>query len=112
MGYFFHDYGCLVCGRKDRPHCANGMCQNCLAVVRYRVAQSLQRRIEERPAIEIDIREVMRQKLLALKRKKAREILSDLAPIANRPQRRSNLKSRSWRVENIEMPFGVVGIRS
>lgn len=111
MGYFYEDYGCLVCRRKDRRHYANGMCQNCGAVVRYRVVKSLRKRKKKLPPVKIDSKEKMREKLLASKRKKANEILADFPPRREQIVRRSNLKSRSWRTENVEMPFGVVGIR-
>lgn len=28
--YFFEDWGCLVCGTRDKPHVSNGMCSSCL----------------------------------------------------------------------------------
>lgn len=103
MSYFFEDHGCLRCGRKDLPYGANGMCHKCVWWVKYRVAQSMRKRMEKLPEIQHEPKE----KLYAFKRKKANALLVGLVRRKPGIQRaRTALKSRSWRVEKIQMPFG------
>jgi hypothetical protein len=44
MRYYFDDYGCLRCGKRDCLYGANGMCESCCVVIRKRIATSLFRR--------------------------------------------------------------------
>lgn len=105
MSYFFEDYGCLRCGRKDLHYGANGMCHECFCWVKYRVAQSMRKRKEEPPEIQQEPKE----KLYAFRRKKANALLAGLVPRRPGLQRaRKALKSRSWRIEKVQMPFGTV----
>jgi hypothetical protein len=109
MGYFYQDYGCLRCGRKNKPYGANGMCRNCLWWVRYRVTKSLERRVPK-PVV---IQELPKQKLYKFRRTKARSLLAGLIR-KRRPLQKGwrMLKSGSWRAEKISMPFGNVEVLS
>jgi hypothetical protein len=33
---YFQQYGCIHCKRRDVPHCANGLCSACSALIRLR----------------------------------------------------------------------------
>lgn len=33
---YFEQYGCIHCKRRDVPHCANGLCSACSALIRLR----------------------------------------------------------------------------
>ena len=46
MRYYFDDYGCLRCGERSQLYGSNGLCERCSVVVRYRVVQSLRRRLK------------------------------------------------------------------
>jgi len=105
MSYFFEDYGCLRCGRKNVHYGANGMCHNCVWWVKYRVAKSMRTRMDEPPEIQREPKE----KLFSFRRKKANDLLVGLVPRKPELQRaRKALKSRSWRREKVQMPFGTV----
>jgi len=43
LHYFFDDYGCMRCDRKDIPYGANGMCHKCFDTVRRRLKISMKR---------------------------------------------------------------------
>jgi len=47
MRYYFDDYGCLRCGKKDVMYQSNGLCESCGVVVRYRVKHALMRRLKK-----------------------------------------------------------------
>jgi hypothetical protein len=47
MRYYFDDYGCLRCGKKESLYGSNGLCETCNVVIRYRVAKCLQRRLKK-----------------------------------------------------------------
>jgi len=47
MRYYFDDYGCLKCGKKDALYQSNGLCESCGVVVRHRVRQALMRRLKK-----------------------------------------------------------------
>ena len=42
--YFFDDWGCVVCGTKDRAHESLGMCSTCHQRTVYRLQSSMRRR--------------------------------------------------------------------
>lgn len=44
LKYYFEDYGCLRCGKTDRPHDSNAMCKPCVAQVKLRFLFALKRR--------------------------------------------------------------------
>ena len=46
--YYFEEWGCLICGSKDRKHEALGMCQNVRAE-HQRLQRILRRASEDRP---------------------------------------------------------------
>lgn len=41
---YFEDYGCMRCGRTDKPYKSNGMCKECVLLVFRRVYISERRR--------------------------------------------------------------------
>lgn len=47
MRYYFEDYGCLKCGKKNVMYQSNGLCESCGVVIRYRVKQALMRRLKK-----------------------------------------------------------------
>ena len=47
MRYYFEDYGCLKCGKKNVLYQSNGFCETCGVVIRHRVKQALKRRLKE-----------------------------------------------------------------
>lgn len=47
MRYYFDDHGCLRCERRDVLYGSNGMCENCSATVRGRLANCLNRRLKK-----------------------------------------------------------------
>ncbi len=47
MRYYFEDYGCLKCGKKNVLYQSNGFCESCGVVIRHRVKQSLKRRLKK-----------------------------------------------------------------
>jgi hypothetical protein len=47
MRYYFEDYGCLRCGRREGLYASNGMCKDCSVVIRARVVMSLARRFRK-----------------------------------------------------------------
>lgn len=44
MRYYFDDYGCLKCGKRNCLYGTNGMCERCYVIVRQRIASTLFRR--------------------------------------------------------------------
>jgi hypothetical protein len=47
--YFFEDWGCMVCGRKNRQHSALGMCGTCYSRIAQRLKSSLRRAEADKP---------------------------------------------------------------
>jgi hypothetical protein len=47
MRYYFEDYGCLKCGKKNALYQSNGLCETCGVTIRQRMKQSLIRRLKE-----------------------------------------------------------------
>jgi len=62
---FFEDYGCVICGRESQYH-ADGMCVGCFHRTRWKLAQSVKRRLKSggRPSLGL---ELFRQEKLAKK---------------------------------------------
>ena len=46
MRFYFDDYGCLRCERRDVLYRSNGLCEQCNAIIRHRLTQSLKRRLK------------------------------------------------------------------
>jgi hypothetical protein len=46
MRYYFDDYGCIRCERRDVLYKTNGLCEACNAIVRFRLAHCLQKRLQ------------------------------------------------------------------
>lgn len=44
MRFYFEDWGCLVCGKKNGTYMSNGMCSRCVNRIRQRLLSSLERR--------------------------------------------------------------------
>jgi hypothetical protein len=44
MRYYFDDYGCLKCGKRNLLYGTNGMCDHCYMIVRGRIARGLFKR--------------------------------------------------------------------
>ena len=47
MRFYFEDYGCIKCGKKNVLYQSNGFCESCGVVIRYRVKQALMRRLRK-----------------------------------------------------------------
>jgi hypothetical protein len=47
MRYYFDDYGCIRCERRDRLYGANGLCEQCNVIVRSRLAHCLKKRLAQ-----------------------------------------------------------------
>ena len=45
MRYYFDDYGCIRCERKDVLYRTNGLCERCNVIVRWRLMQCLKKRL-------------------------------------------------------------------
>jgi hypothetical protein len=45
MRYYFDDYGCLKCGKKENLYMSNGLCETCGVTIRHRMERSLTRRL-------------------------------------------------------------------
>lgn len=44
MHWYFDDYGCIRCGRRNTLYRANGFCSYCRATIKRRLMQSIKRR--------------------------------------------------------------------
>jgi hypothetical protein len=47
MRYYFEDYGCMRCERRDVLYRTNGLCESCNAIVRWRLAHCLEKRMSK-----------------------------------------------------------------
>jgi hypothetical protein len=47
MRYYFDDYGCIRCERRDVLYRTNGMCESCTVIVRWRLAHCLKKRLTD-----------------------------------------------------------------
>jgi len=45
MRYYFEDYGCMRCERQDVLYRTNGLCEQCNAIVRWRLTHCLKKRL-------------------------------------------------------------------
>lgn len=45
MRYYFDDYGCLRCQKREVLYGSNGFCESCCKIVRDRVSRSLEKRL-------------------------------------------------------------------
>ena len=64
--YYFEEWGCLICGSKDRKHEALGMCHECKSRTYQRLQHILRRASEDRPeqAPARDLQDVARKALI------------------------------------------------
>ena len=70
---YFEQYGCIHCGRKDVPHCANGLCSACSTLIRLRFERIGKRLAQEDQPIPPE-----RATLYLRKVTSARQLLEDL----------------------------------
>jgi hypothetical protein len=82
MRYYFEDWGCLVCGTKNRSYESNGMCGKCAQRTWKRVFSSLQRRSVRLPEPSHVSAPNGEQRV-----RSAKTLLSDLACAAWTPNR-------------------------
>lgn len=47
MRYYFEDYGCIRCERRDVLYRTNGLCEQCNPIVRWRLTQCLKKRLAD-----------------------------------------------------------------
>ena len=47
MRYYFEDYGCMRCERRDVLYRTNGLCDRCNTIVRWRLTQCLKKRLAD-----------------------------------------------------------------
>ena len=47
MRYYFEDYGCMRCERRDVLYRTNGLCERCNTIVRWRLTQCLKKRLAD-----------------------------------------------------------------
>lgn len=70
---YFQQYGCIHCKRRDVPHCANGLCSACSALIRLRFD-----RIGKRLSREKQPRRSERATVYLRKVSSARQLLEDM----------------------------------
>lgn len=70
---YFEQYGCIHCKRRDVPHCANGLCSACSALIRLRFD-----RIGKRLNREKQPRKSERATFYLRKVSSARQLLEDM----------------------------------
>jgi hypothetical protein len=46
MRYYFEEYGCIRCERRDILYASNGLCENCAPLIRGRVVTCLKKRLK------------------------------------------------------------------
>jgi hypothetical protein len=46
MRYYFEEYGCIRCERRDILYATNGLCENCAPLIRGRVVICLKKRLK------------------------------------------------------------------
>jgi hypothetical protein len=84
MGYYFEDYGCLIC-KQETVHHSNGMCLDCYAKVLQRMKKSVKRHARQKADKRLDLVIFRQQKL-------ARNLLKDLAPKKKVPAEKLTLQ--------------------
>lgn len=85
MQYYFDDWGCMVCGRRNVIHRSNGMCNQCIDRVRRRLITALRKRHCETAAEETAQPSPVLDRVIS-----ARALLADLIPMS----RRSTIRMR------------------
>jgi hypothetical protein len=55
MRYYFDDYGCLRCQKRNTLYGSNGFCESCCKIVRDRVTRSLKRRLQNVGVVPADV---------------------------------------------------------
>jgi hypothetical protein len=81
MGYYFEDYGCMICKVESGYH-SNGMCVRCCQLVRKRLAHSVARRSESGRRPRLDLAMFRQERI-------AKKLLSKFSDRAHTSQRRS-----------------------
>ena len=86
MRYYFDDYGCMICGKRDGIYTSNGMCQGCVDVIQKRLLRCLFRR--RRPRIPKNLQSDSISRV-----RTARLLLSDLVGYNEKVCRREPIRS-------------------
>ena len=81
MGYYFEDYGCMIC-KVESGHHSNGMCVRCCQLVRQRLAHSVARRSESGRRPRLDLAMFRQERI-------AKKLLTKFSERAHTPRRRS-----------------------
>jgi hypothetical protein len=81
MGYYFEDYGCIIC-KVESGHHSNGMCVRCCQLVRERLAHSVARRSESGRRPRLDLAMFRQERI-------AKKLLTKFSERAHTPRRRS-----------------------
>lgn len=64
--FYYSDWGCMICGAKDKPHDSNGMCQTCKARIRDRIKSSLRKRAPAPSGTDLSFMDTVRMAREAL----------------------------------------------
>jgi len=70
---YFEQYGCIHCKRRDVPHCCNGLCSACSALIRLRFDRISKRLSQEKQPAKSE-----RATLYLRKVSSARQLLEDV----------------------------------
>jgi hypothetical protein len=72
MRFYFEEYGCIRCERRDILYASNGLCENCAPLIRGRVVTCLKKRLKS-----VGVRESYQCEALGDCVSSAREILGE-----------------------------------
>lgn len=75
MRWYFEDFGCLACGRKNRVYHSNGFCLQCFSLVSQRMVACMKRR---KRLLKNHENSISRHNYLA-RAEEAQKLLGDLA---------------------------------
>lgn len=110
---YFHQYGCIHCKRRDVPHCCNGLCSPCSALIRLRFDRIGKRLIREKRTAKSERATIYLRKVST-----ARRLLEDMIgdPTNKKflPKKGSSLpviylaKKSNYRVFNSDFDTGTV----
>ena len=84
MRYYFEDYGCMRCERRDVLYRTNGLCEQCNTIVRWRLTQCLKKRLADVGIAAVSNYESVTGRGLSL----ARDLLKPFRQ--SRPRRQKN----------------------
>jgi hypothetical protein len=66
MRYYFEDYGCMRCERRNVLYRTNGLCERCNTIVRWRLTQCLKKRLADVGVVSRLAQEVTTGRALSL----------------------------------------------